>query len=86
MIFERFVAVGSATALARALVTEGVRSRRGLIALANAADIDLVIVDGRVLVAGGHYTGGDEAALVAAGVAAIEKIWALPEAVAAFQG
>ena len=29
MIFERFVAVGSATALARALVTEGVRSRRG---------------------------------------------------------
>ena len=60
--------------------------RRGLIALANAADIDLVIVDGRVLVAGGHYTGGDEAALVAAGAAAIEKIWALPEAVAAFQG
>ena len=60
--------------------------RRGLIALANAADIDLVIVDGWVLVAGGHYTGGDEAALVAAGAAAIEKIWALPEAVAAFQG
>ena len=29
MIFERFVAVGSATALARALVTEGVRTRRG---------------------------------------------------------
>ena len=29
LIFERFVAVGSATALARALVTEGVRSRRG---------------------------------------------------------
>ena len=29
MIFERFVAVGSATALARALVTEGVCTRRG---------------------------------------------------------
>ena len=29
MIYERFVAVGSATALARALVTEGVRTRRG---------------------------------------------------------
>ncbi len=29
MIFERFVAVGSATALARALVIEGVRTRRG---------------------------------------------------------
>ena len=29
MIFERFVAVGSATALARALIAEGVRNRRG---------------------------------------------------------
>ncbi len=29
MIFERFVAVGSATALARSLIAEGVRSRRG---------------------------------------------------------
>ena len=29
MIFERFVAVGSATALARALISEGVRTRRG---------------------------------------------------------
>ncbi|MEG9883494.1 MAG: recombinase family protein [Hyphomicrobiales bacterium] len=29
MIFERFVEVGSATALARALATEGVRTRRG---------------------------------------------------------
>ena len=29
MIFERFVTVGSATALARALATEGVRTRRG---------------------------------------------------------
>ena len=29
MIFERFVAVGSATALARALIAEGVRTRRG---------------------------------------------------------
>ncbi len=29
MMFERFVAVGSATALARSLIAEGVRSRRG---------------------------------------------------------
>ena len=60
--------------------------RRGLVALANRADIDLVVVDGRVLVAGGRYAGGDEAAIAAAGVAAIERIWDLPEARAAFLG
>jgi cytosine/adenosine deaminase-related metal-dependent hydrolase len=60
--------------------------RRGLIALANRANIDLVVVDGRVLVEAGRYVNGDEAAIVAAGVAAVEKIWALPEAQAAFNG
>ena len=35
--------------------------RRGLIALANRADIAQVIVDGRVLVDGGRLLGGDEA-------------------------
>ncbi len=60
--------------------------RRGLIALANRANIDLVVVDGRVLIADGRYAGGDEAAITAAGAAAINKIWALPEAQAAFNG
>lgn len=60
--------------------------RRGLLALANRADIDLVVVDGRVLVAGGRYLAGDEAAITRAGAAAIGRIWALPEAQAAFAG
>jgi len=57
--------------------------RRGLIALANRANIDLVLVDGRVLIDGGRYTRGDEAAITAAGVAATRRIWDLPEARAA---
>jgi cytosine/adenosine deaminase-related metal-dependent hydrolase len=60
--------------------------RRALIALANRANVDQVIVDGRVLVGGGRYLHGDQAAIVAAGAAAIGKIWALPEAQAAFNG
>ena len=60
--------------------------RRGLIALANRANIDLVVVDGVVRVAGGRYQGGDEANIAARGAAAIHRIWALPEAQAAFAG
>ena len=60
--------------------------RRGLIALANRADIEHVVVDGRVLIENGRYAGGDEAAITAAGTAAINRIWALPEAQAAFSG
>ncbi len=60
--------------------------RRGLIALANRANIDLVIVDGRVLVAGGSLANGDEGAITQAGSAAIQRIWDLPEARAALQG
>ncbi len=60
--------------------------RRGLIALANRANIDQVIVDGAVLVMDGRYTRHDEAAIVAAGSAAIGKIWDLPDAQAAFAG
>jgi cytosine/adenosine deaminase-related metal-dependent hydrolase len=60
--------------------------RRGLIALANRANIDQVMVDGRLLIHDGHYLHGDEAAITAAGATAIAKIWALPEAQAAFAG
>lgn len=60
--------------------------RRGLIALANRADIDLVVVDGRLLVSGGQYLHADEAAICAAGATAIGRIWDLPEARAAFAG
>ncbi|WP_342363837.1 amidohydrolase family protein [Terrarubrum flagellatum] len=60
--------------------------RRGLIALANRANIDQVIVDGRVLIDGGRYACGDEAEITSAGAAAINRIWELPEAQAAFSG
>jgi cytosine/adenosine deaminase-related metal-dependent hydrolase len=60
--------------------------RRALVALANRANIDQVIVDGRVLIDGGRYLHGDETAITAAGSAAIGRIWALPEAQAAFAG
>ncbi len=60
--------------------------RRALVWLANRANVDLVMVDGRLLVEGGQYVLADEAAITRAGVAAIEKIWALPEAQAAFAG
>ena len=53
---------------------------------ANRANIDQVIVDGRVLIDKGCYIAGDEAAITAAASAAIGKIWALPEAQAAFNG
>jgi len=60
--------------------------RRALIALANRACIDQVIVDGRVLVDAGRYMNGDEDAIVQAATAAVGKIWDLPEAQAAFNG
>jgi cytosine/adenosine deaminase-related metal-dependent hydrolase len=59
--------------------------RRALVWLANRANIDMVIVGGRVLIEAGLYTGGNEAAITAAGAAAIQKIWNLPEAQAAFR-
>ncbi len=58
--------------------------RRALIWLANRANVDMVVVDGKVLIEAGRYAGGDEEAITAAGAAAIGKIWALPEAQAAF--
>ena len=58
--------------------------RRALIWLANRANVDMVVVDGRIVIEAGRYAGGNEEQITAAGVAAIEKIWALPEAQAAF--
>lgn len=60
--------------------------RRGLIALASRADIAQVFVDGRLLVDAGHLVTGDEAAICRSGVAAIERIWDLPEARVALAG
>lgn len=60
--------------------------RRALVWLANRADLDIVMVDGRLLVEGGRATGVDEAAVTRAGAAAVQKIWDLPEAQAAFAG
>jgi cytosine/adenosine deaminase-related metal-dependent hydrolase len=55
-----------------------------LIALANRANVAQVIVDGRVLIDEGRYLAGDEATITREGAAAIERIWDLPEARAAF--
>lgn len=60
--------------------------RRGLIALANRANIDQIFVDGRLLIDAGRYARADETAIVAAATAAVGKIWDLPEAQAAFDG
>ena len=57
--------------------------RRGLVALANRADIAQVFVDGRLLVDAGRLLGVDEQRVCTAGAAAIRRIWDLPEARAA---
>jgi cytosine/adenosine deaminase-related metal-dependent hydrolase len=59
--------------------------RRALIWLANRANVDMVLVGGNVRIEAGGYVGGNEAAISAAGTAAIQKIWDLPEAQAAFR-
>lgn len=60
--------------------------RRALVALANRANIDTVIVDGRMLWERGALRVADGPALVEAGAAAIRRIWDQPEARAAFAG
>lgn len=59
---------------------------RALVWLANRGNVDAVMVDGRVLLRAGTLAAGDEAAITAAGAAAIQRIWDLPEARAAFAG
>ena len=60
--------------------------RRALVWLANRGNVDAVMVDGRLLLQGGRLRHGDQDAITAAGVAAIGRIWDLPEARAAFAG
>jgi cytosine/adenosine deaminase-related metal-dependent hydrolase len=48
---------------------------RTLVWYASSADIDTVIVDGRPVVRGGRLAGLDEAAIVARGRAATERLW-----------
>ncbi|MCB8877564.1 amidohydrolase family protein [Acidisoma silvae] len=60
--------------------------RRGLIALGNRDSIDMVMVDGAVLVSGGMATQVDETQIVEAGSRAVQRIWDLPEARAALAG
>jgi cytosine/adenosine deaminase-related metal-dependent hydrolase len=58
---------------------------RALIWLANRGNVDAVMVDGRLLIESARAVGLDEAAITAAGAAAIQKIWDLPESRAAFE-
>ena len=58
--------------------------RRALVALANRANVETVIVDGRILVEDGSFAIADGAALTEAGASAIRKIWDQPEAREAF--
>ena len=60
--------------------------RRALISLANRANVDMVFVDGEALIENGRYSAGGEEAILAEGAKAIERIWDLPEAQAAFHG
>lgn len=53
---------------------------RALVNCATADDVRTVIVDGRVVVAGGHVTGIDEGGLLAEAQAEAERLWAtVPE-------
>ena len=53
--------------------------RRALVWLGHRGDLDALVVEGRVLIDNARYA-GDEAAIVAAGAAAIRKVWDSPEA------
>lgn len=55
-----------------------------LVTLANRANVDAVIVDGRVLVENGDLAVARSGPIVEAGVEAIRRIWDLPEARDAF--
>ena len=57
---------------------------KAVVALASRADVDIVMVDGRLLVEEGRYLLGDEDAITAAGTAAVDAIRSRPEVHGAF--
>jgi cytosine/adenosine deaminase-related metal-dependent hydrolase len=57
---------------------------RALVWLGHRAELDALVVDGRLVLAGGKHQLVDEAQVVAEGSAAIRKVWEMPEAKAAF--
>ena len=67
------------------LVRGDLQPDRDRLTLGSRADVDAVVVDGRVVVLGGVFQLADEASIVSAGTAAIKKIWDLPEAQNAFR-
>jgi 5-methylthioadenosine/S-adenosylhomocysteine deaminase len=48
---------------------------RTLIWYASSADVDTVVVDGRLIVRGGRVTGVDEQAVIRRGAAATRRVW-----------
>lgn len=58
---------------------------RALVWRASGRDVAATMVDGEFLVAEGRYQLGDESAITAAGVTAIEKVWKLPAATEIFR-
>src|SRR5258706_10808118 len=58
---------------------------RAFVWRASGRDVWATMVDGQFLVAEGRYQLGDEVAITAAGVAAIEKVWKLPAAAEIFR-
>lgn len=57
---------------------------RALVWLGHRAELEALVVDGRLVLAGGRHQLVDEAQVVAEGSAAIRKVWEMPEAKAAF--
>lgn len=57
---------------------------RALIWLGHRAELDALVVDGRLVLAGGRHRLVNEASVVAEGAAAIRKVWDMPEARTAF--
>jgi cytosine/adenosine deaminase-related metal-dependent hydrolase len=60
--------------------------RRALLAYAGSARMDTLVVGGRALVTEGRWLGGDAQAIVAAGEAAVRRLWNLPDVAAALGG
>ena len=56
---------------------------RALVWLGHRAELDALVVDGKLVLSGGKHRLVDEASVVAEGAAAIRKVWDMPEARAA---